>query len=561
MKPKYLLAMILLSVLGSLGAESWTMLVYMAADNNLAQMGALDINSMESVVKPAGLNVIVQADFPDGAKRYHIRKDNSDSITSPVISDLGQVDSGDPQTLNDFLRWGVVNYPAQRKMLVIWSHGDSWYKEGDSKWICPDDGAQSLMSIARGDLATAFYGIPKLDILLFDACSMQSLEVLSEVEYYASYVIGSEELVPQYGFPYERIIPLMGEPLDTILYQIPQQYVQSYMPGEGINPGNTVWTATCSTVATTQLPNLRSSFSNAMNHYLPFAEQMAKLRQQCYEMNTGLADVDFKQLLQKMDALLPGSIYLSALQSQWDAMVVWAAFSSPEPLAQDIGTAALWFPDNEFNFTNGWLHYWQLVFAQTNWLGMVNAVLGNDNTPPEPPQLLSKAVIYNTLRLQLKPAPDPDVLQYELQTDEGTTSQYVWSDTFVDSFTMDIGVSSSGVFSLWAIDRAGNRSTALNGTYTWTEPKGSCRISPNPVMSRNVAALDWWTDEAGQGTLELFNIRGQTVMQINLGELDAGTGMELLSARPEFARLAAGIYLVRLSIGPRKYCAKMTILR
>ncbi|MBP7310229.1 MAG: hypothetical protein KA984_02955, partial [Candidatus Cloacimonetes bacterium] len=62
-----------------LGAESWTVLVYMAADNNLAQMGALDINSMESVIQPSGLNIIVQADFPEGAKRYKIQPDNSDN--------------------------------------------------------------------------------------------------------------------------------------------------------------------------------------------------------------------------------------------------------------------------------------------------------------------------------------------------------------------------------------------------------------------------------------------------------------------------------------------------
>ena len=74
MKLKIILALVLLSALGTLSAESWTVLVYMAADNNLAQMGALDINSMESVLKPAGLTVIVQADFPEGAKRYHIRR-------------------------------------------------------------------------------------------------------------------------------------------------------------------------------------------------------------------------------------------------------------------------------------------------------------------------------------------------------------------------------------------------------------------------------------------------------------------------------------------------------
>lgn len=561
MNYRILLAMILLSVLGSLRAESWTMLVYMAADNNLAEMGKLDINSMESVVKPAGLNVIVQADFPEGAKRYHIRKDNSEEITSPVISNLGQIDSGDPQTLNDFLRWGVVNYPAQRKMLVIWSHGDSWYKGNDSKWICPDDGAQSLMSIAGGDLDTAFYGIPKLDILLFDACSMQSLEVIYEAAGFASYIIGSEDLVPQYGFPYELIIPLMGEDIDTITMQIPQQYVASYQPGAGINPGPDKWTATCSTVNTSYMGGVFNSIKDLVNNQDGMTPSLADVRQQCYEMNTGLADVDLRQLLNLMEEAFPHHYIIPALQYNWDMMVVSSAFSSPDITVYDIGTAALWFPDNRFNFTNGWPQYWKLGFAHTNWLSMVNASLGDDIYPPEPPQLISQSVLYNTLKLQLKPAPDPDVIQYELQTDERTESQFEWTDTFVDSFTMEIGISRPGNFSLWAIDSAGNKSIAITGTYSWTEPKGSCRISPNPVRNRSLAALDWWTDESGQGTLELFNIRGQLVIHNNLGKLNAGAGMELLSALPEFDKLAAGIYLVRLAIGPRKYCVKMTILR
>ncbi|MDD4310442.1 MAG: clostripain-related cysteine peptidase, partial [Candidatus Cloacimonetes bacterium] len=226
---KYYLWFALLLAFSSLSAESWTVLVYMAADNNLAQQGRLDLNSMESVAQPAGLNLIVQADFPEGAYRYRITQDNSTAITSPVLSNLGTIDSGNPYTLNNFLRWGYESFPSDRTMLVIWSHGDSWYKN-EGKWICPDDSAENLISISEGDLAKAFVSIPKLDVLLFDACSMQGIEVLGEVHSYANYLIGSADLVPVNGFPYETIIPLFEGTIDSILQQIPLLYVESYYP-------------------------------------------------------------------------------------------------------------------------------------------------------------------------------------------------------------------------------------------------------------------------------------------------------------------------------------------
>ncbi len=558
MKLKIILALVLLSALGTLSAESWTVLVYMAADNNLAQMGALDINSMESVLKPAGLTVIVQADFPEGAKRYHIRKDDSEEITSYVIANLGDIDSGDPQTLNDFIKWGFINYPAQRKMLVIWSHGDSWYKEIDSKWICPDDGAESLMSIADGDLNRAFEGIPKLDILLFDACSMQSIEVITQVAEYTDYVIASEELVPQYGFPYELIIPVMGADLNTILLQIPQLYMQSYLPGGGINPGPQEWTTTCSSIYAGGLPGFLDLFRDAM---MPFQDSLATVRDMCYEMNTGLADVDVRQLFRIMEAEIPINNYFRTLSTIWDYMVVSSAFSSPDPSIENIGTAAIWFPDNRFNFDNAWQRYRQLDFAKTLWLMILNATLGDDHTPPERPELISATQVRNRLLIKLKQVVDPDMLLIEMNLSESIYPAIGAADPWAEYISIETEISKPGTYELWFIDQAGNKSETLTGAYSWSEPQSTCWISPNPIRHRGIAALNWLlsSNVEGSGKAEFYNLRGQKVMDINLGTA-YWEGMELLSTHPEFNNLAAGIYIVKLSIGKQKITTKMTIL-
>ncbi|HNQ43698.1 MAG TPA: hypothetical protein PKI59_04680, partial [Candidatus Cloacimonadota bacterium] len=78
----FLSIIILACGITALGASSWTVLVYMAADNDLDSYALENINQMESVAQPNGLNLIVQVDLPvQGAKRYKIQPDNSATIT------------------------------------------------------------------------------------------------------------------------------------------------------------------------------------------------------------------------------------------------------------------------------------------------------------------------------------------------------------------------------------------------------------------------------------------------------------------------------------------------
>ena len=229
------LASLLLFLCLPLAGESWTILVYIAAANTLWQNAIANINAMESVDLPSNLKVVVQSDMPDespypGGQRRLIGRDNSPYITSRLLENMGAINSGDPQTLNDFARWGFHKYPSQRKALVIWGHGNSWYKAGTDKWICPDADTNDLINVYNGELKEALSGLPKLDILLFDACSMQSVEVICEVREVAERVIGSEEQVPAKGFPYEMILPLFTNTAtaDEIARGIVDAYLEAY---------------------------------------------------------------------------------------------------------------------------------------------------------------------------------------------------------------------------------------------------------------------------------------------------------------------------------------------
>jgi len=556
---KYFLIIFLLTIGIFLSAESWTVLLYMAADNNLAEMGRLDINSLESVAQPADLNLIVQADFPEGAKRYKIQQDNSEQITSPVLANLGTINSGDPNTLNSFIKWGFNRYPAQRKMLIIWSHGDSWYKDNSGKWICPDDNAQDLISVSGGELVLALSGIPHLDILLFDACSMQCIEVINEIHSFADYIIGSEDLVPQYGFPYEDIIPLFDGDFDELLAQIPELYVSSYLPGQGINPGGALWSVTCSVVKTELVPQFVQQIKNFAISQRFLAPKYFTVRNSCYSMNTGLADIDIRDFLEKAQTIWTSGT--QNLLSLWTSIVISSCFTNPEETG-NIGTAAIWFPDSRFNFENGWRQYHKLNFSRSRWLSFVNSAIGNDTFPPETPILISQNLIYNTLQISLQANPDPDSLYYEITIDEGQHFQYFYTSPDNAVFTIMLQISQAGTYQIRAIDQSGNKSQPLIGNYTYSNPQASIIINPNPVSGTSLAVLRWWASEelAGKIQLEIYNLKGQKVINRYLGEVIAGEGNFLLSAEPKFRALPSGVYILRLHLGNRKFTKKLTIL-
>jgi len=113
--------LLLLSLnLSAQSSETWTVLVYIAGDNNLWQNAVQDINDMESANLPEELTLVVQSDLPasspyPGGQRRLIRQDSSPDITSPLIQSLGTINSGKAQTLNDFARWGFNQYPSTRK--------------------------------------------------------------------------------------------------------------------------------------------------------------------------------------------------------------------------------------------------------------------------------------------------------------------------------------------------------------------------------------------------------------------------------------------------------------
>ena len=207
--------------------SSWTVMVYLDADNNLETYGVTNFlqmaESAEGGPGPNEVNVLVQMDRYVGeggyggwtdTKRFEVFHDSTPVETDPgFVSDLGELDMGNPATLTDFVSWGKSYRPADRYMVVLWNHGSGWKEpsqERKFKGICYDDTNGGNHIDMKGldsslDIITD-HGQDKIDLLTFDACLMGMAEIDYQIMPYCNERTGSEETEPGTGIPYDTVI-------------------------------------------------------------------------------------------------------------------------------------------------------------------------------------------------------------------------------------------------------------------------------------------------------------------------------------------------------------------
>ena len=238
-------------------AAKWTFMVYMAGFNNLSEFATKDLGEMRKVGSTRDVKVAVFIKRLEQRSAHHIivGKDGQNEEREQI----GKVDSGDPQTMLDFVRWVHRRAEAERYALVVWNHGSGWsaddleqlyaqvrqaHRDGGvtarelgllrstgtmarslfsssvsqilalptshDRAIASDDGTgHSLDTIELNRvLKRAHEGVlgRPLDLLGMDACLMSNLEVAYQGEPHVGAIVGSEELEPGDGWPYTRIL-------------------------------------------------------------------------------------------------------------------------------------------------------------------------------------------------------------------------------------------------------------------------------------------------------------------------------------------------------------------
>ncbi len=256
----------------------WTLMAYLAGDNNLSEAGDKDLAEMRAVGSTPDVNVLVEFDNAGnrGTKRHHIKHGGVDER----VESLGETDSGSPQALIDFVDWAAHDYPADRYALVLWNHGSGWEPSeidriarqvnahaynpreasersasplgkvffrstletifrrpsASERAICSDDGTgHSLDTVELGKVLASAMDIlgQPIDLLGMDACLMCNLEVSYQVQPFVRYLVASEESEPGDGWPYDAVlrefVDRPGLPTADLAARIVHDYIASYV--------------------------------------------------------------------------------------------------------------------------------------------------------------------------------------------------------------------------------------------------------------------------------------------------------------------------------------------
>ncbi len=355
----------------------WTILVYMAADNGLNNHAVEDIQEMESATFSDEINVIVQIDHSasnpeQGAFRYHIYPEEK-----KMISSLGEIDSGDYHTLTEFANWGFNKYPSKKKALIIWSHGNGWYPMNRDlpPCFCPDAESENYISIPGKDFQNALQNIDShLDILILDACNMQTIEVITEIYEYTDFIIAAEDAIDTKGFPYHSILSNWESysSVQNLAMEIAYYFHEFYWLEE-------IFPISCSVIKTLLFQNLLNDVSFFTENWIENASDdiFHLSRQDCIEFNGSweylAQDVDIKEFfLNVLEHEPPDSLaeFCDRIVSTIDSWFIFQKSEYPSGYTSDkVGTGIIWFPDEQTQgyFINRLEEYNQLDFSSTNW--------------------------------------------------------------------------------------------------------------------------------------------------------------------------------------------------
>ncbi len=268
----------------------WTIMCYMDGDNDLEIPLLGDINEMEMVGSTAHVRIVAQLDrwngFEDGyyqsgkddttngdwkgAKRFYITQDSDGEIIDSSSWDIGEVNMGDPNVLESFIRWAKLNFPANNYCLVLGDHGHAVLPGGVG--VCWDwtSDPNKNERLTPYELSTIDYGVfdSDIDILLFDACQLAYTEILYELQFCdINYIVGSEEVIHGDGFPYhDDVYPadIIGNFVNYywmgasyFASDIVQQFAYKY---QSIYP-----ISTAAAISTSSIPTLISELDNFAN--------------------------------------------------------------------------------------------------------------------------------------------------------------------------------------------------------------------------------------------------------------------------------------------------------
>lgn len=221
MKLKYI-AFLLILLIGFAGCSNesdipevkskHTLLVYMIASNlgsNLQQ----NIDDMISVATNKNINsgnlIVFYSYNGQEAELFQIKEGSNGVVTKHHIRDYEGKSAISPEVMSSVIQEVITEFPADSYGMILSSHGTAWLP-ADYNSMLRSFGEENKKNMEITALAAA---LPdnRFEYLLFDACSMGSIECLYEFKSKANYIVASPSETMVAGFPYSTVLPYFFE--------------------------------------------------------------------------------------------------------------------------------------------------------------------------------------------------------------------------------------------------------------------------------------------------------------------------------------------------------------
>ena len=200
--------LLMLALCGAACAEQTTTLLVYMCGTDLQDAACVDLVEMAQVEAGDAINMVVLA---GGAEQWDLEDLKGNSRTLAVIrdgyfeelKDWGHKSMGSSESLQEFLEYGLKEYPADRTIVVLWDHG-----AGSEAGICFDETVNDdglTVAELNGVLTGLQRSVPDFHIDIFgcDACMMATYEMAAMLSHYnIDYYVASEELEPGTGWYY-----------------------------------------------------------------------------------------------------------------------------------------------------------------------------------------------------------------------------------------------------------------------------------------------------------------------------------------------------------------------
>jgi Clostripain family len=222
----------------------WTIMVYLAGDNNLSANSISILQDLEDATTSSSqVRVLACYDsntpFPKGARYLevkHRRYGGHHPWDWGLHNDLAYPEghlvvtpdfcNEQPQTVQSitepvaaeglarFLKWALRTHPAKHYMLILFGHGI--LVSGNTFLV--DSTPPSFLRLKDfSRIIRRYFGTteehqkPHLDILACDNCVMNGIEAAYEIQDHVDYMIGSQDLMLTVGWPFKKIIEVVQD--------------------------------------------------------------------------------------------------------------------------------------------------------------------------------------------------------------------------------------------------------------------------------------------------------------------------------------------------------------